>query len=521
MKFLTYVLSLLLCVNAFAQSLDESTNTGSLDSQFAETQQLTDAQATEAAEFVHQGVKDRKIKEGCDNKTLKGCDGSSARPGLEDQIGMMYALIFGLGGKLIGGGGSGGSSNGAATTGTNGEAAKPKKDYCIFLPLGYEAISMLLQQSGQNKAAQETANLDPQLASLVQLKEAHKTRKKTATQQSVVYGATSACYAAMLFMPGKNDPMLFVKMGAAGALTMLYMSKAKKHGKAADMIQQVIDGLPKAGDCNPWTGTQCFCSEKTSSKLYPGQFNEVCLLNKGKLDGTLSNMGCAVSVAGKVSLDASCGCKKTNTCLSTKISLGNSTLGMGANFVNDANKGLSLLDPSQYDEAKLNDFASSMAAKIGGIKQKGDVADIKLTPAQKVAADEMAQVAPPAVAAMAAQAGIGAPPVGGVMSGSTSSGLDKIPASLRKELADFNVNGKYRSNGGYSGVGGGEAEQGFSLPGMGGKTEPEGGIQIEEEYAARAIGNADVRNAPETAIFDIISNRYRASAWKRLDAEPK
>lgn len=532
MKLLTYVLSLLLCVNAFAQSLDESTNSGSLDSQFAETQQLTDAQATEAAEFVHQGVKDRKIKEGCDNKTLKGCDGSSARPGLEDQIGMMYALIFGLGGNLFGGksngngNGNGNSSSGGnggaqGETGTTNRADQKKKDYCIYLPMGYEALSFLLQQSGQKQAQQDSANLDPQLASLVQLKEAHKTRKKIATQQSVVYGVTSACYAAMLFMPGINDPMMFVKMGAAGALTMLYMSKAKKHGKAADMIQEVIDGLPKAGDCNPWTGTQCFCSEKTSSKLYPGQYNEVCLLNKGKLDGTLANMGCAVSVSGKISLDASCGCKKTNTCLSTKISLGKSNLGMGANFVNDANKGLSLLDPSQYDEAKLNDFASSMAAKINGVKPKDPIADVKLTPTQKAAADEMAQVAPPAVAAMAAQAGAGSPPVGGLMSGATSSGLDKIPAALRKELSDFNVNGKYRSNGGYSGIAGGEAEQGFSLPGMGGQQQPQGGIQVEEEYAARAIGNADVRNAPDTAIFDIISNRYRASAWKRLDAEAK
>lgn len=530
MKILTFVLSLTLTLQAVAQSID---NPDSLDSTFSETTQLTDKQADEAATFVHQGLKDKAIKEGCDNKTLKGCDGSSAKPGLEDQIGKMYALLFGLA-PMVMGKKSGGDAN--ANAGANppvdGQAAAPgvegaapaktqpkKKDYCIYIPIAYEGLSFLLQMKGQKQAEQDSANLDPQLASLVQLKEAHKTRKKTATQQSVVYGSTAACYAAMLLM-GKVDggPMTFVKMGAAGALTALFMSKAKKHANAAKKVQEVIDGLPKAGDCNPWTGTSCFCSEKTSAKLYPGQYQEVCVLNKGNLDGPLANMGCAVSVAGKISLDASCGCKKTNTCLSSKISLGNSSLGLGANFVNDANKGLSLLDPSQFDEARLNDFSTSMAGKISGIKSK-NVPDVKLNPSQKALADEMNKVAPASIAALAAASPSAAPPVGGLMGGSTSNALDKLPEALKKEMKDFEVSGQYRGNGGSSPTSA-AADPGFSIPGMGGQ-EAKGGIQVEEEFAARAVGNADVRNAPDTAIFDIISNRYRSSAWKRLETEGK
>lgn len=533
MKMLTLFLSLTLALQAMAQSID---NPDSLDSTFSETTQLTDQQADEAATFVHQGIKDQKIKEGCDNKTLKGCDGSSAKPGLEDQIGKMYALLFGLGPMLMkkGGGNNSSSSSGTSTPtqGTGGntpgtetanppaaDAAKKKQtDYCIYLPLGYEALSFLLQMKGQKQAEQDSQNLDPQLASLVQLKEAHKTRKKTASQQSVVYGATAACYVAMMFMPNADKgPMTFVKMGAAGALSALFMSKAKKHANAAKKVQEVIDSLPKAGDCNPWTGTSCFCAEKTSAKLYPGQFQEVCVLNKGNFEGELSNMGCAVSVAGKVSLDASCGCKKTNTCLSSKISLGKSSLGLGANFVNDANKGLSLLDPSQFDGAKLNDFSTSMAGKISKINK--DIPDVKLTPAQKVAADEMSKVAPASIAALAAVSPNAAPPVGGLMGGATASALDKLPPALKKEMRDFEVSGQYRNNGGSSPTSA-AAEPGFSFPGMGAQ-EAQGGIQIEEEFAAKAVGNADVRNAPDTPIFDIISNRYRSSAWKRLDAEEK
>lgn len=514
MKFFTLVLCLTFTVQALAQSID---NPDSLDSTFSETTQLTDQQADEAVSFVHQGLKDKKLKEGCDNKTLKGCDPSKVGGGIEDQIGKFYALIFGIGPMLMKG--KGGAEKAADKPNAEGaKSTKNKKDYCIYIPMAYEGLSFLLQMNGQKQAQQDSQNLDPQLASLVQLKEAHQTRKKTATQQSVVYGSTAACYAAMLLM-GKVDggPMTFVKMGAAGALSALFISKASKHANAAKKVQEVIDSLPKAGDCNPWTGTSCFCSEKTSAKLYPGQFQEVCVLNKGNFDGGLSNMGCAVQVAGQISLDPSCGCKKTNSCLSSKISIGKSTLGLGANFVNDANKGLSLLDPSQFDQAKLNDFSTSMAGKLGAIKSKDALPSVKLTPDQKSLADEMSKVAPASIAALAAASPNGEPPVGGLMGGGTASALDKLPEALKKEMKDFEVSGQYRGNGGSSPTTA-AADPGFSIPGMG-TQEAQGGIQVEEEFAARAVGNADVRNAPDTALFDIISNRYRSSAWKRLDAE--
>lgn len=520
MKNLTLVFCLMLSLQSVAQTIDGS---DSLDSSFAETTQLTDQQADEAATFVHQGLKDKAIEKGCDNKTLKGCDGSSAKPGLEDQIGKLYTVLFGMMPMLTKK--SGGSNESApktdatqpaGTAGTEGGKkpdAKKKTDYCIYIPMVYEGVSFLLQMKGQKQAAQDSANLDPQLASLVQLKEAHKTRKKTATQQSVVYGVTAACYAAQMFT-AKPDIMTIVKMGAAGGLSMLFMSKAKKHGKAAEMVQAVIDSLPKAGDCNPWTGSSCFCSEKTSAKLYAGQYQEVCVLNKGNANGGLANDGCAVQIGGKISLDASCGCKASNTCLSSKISFGKSSLGLGANFVNDANKGLALLDPSQFDSAKLTDFQSSMAAKLSKVPGK-DIPGVKLNPSQKAMADELSKVAPASIAALAASSPSGSPPAGG-LGGAGPSALDKLPESLKKDLKDFEVSGGYRKNGGYSPTSA-SAEPGFSIPGMGGQQEPQGGTQVEE-YANKAIGQADVRNAPDTAIFDIISNRYRTSAWKRLEA---
>lgn len=522
MKNLTFLLCLLLPLQAFSQGID---NNNSLDSTFSETTQLTDQQADEAQTFVHQGLRDKALKEGCKDKLLKDCDPNYPNQmgvllgGIENQIGMFYAMIFGLGGSMFGGGGSSGTT--ATPPAAPVEGAKtPQKDYCIYIPIAYEAISFAMQMGGQKRAEQDTANLDPQLAALAQLKEAHRTRKKTATMQSAVYGTTTACYGALLMMgPVQGGNMVYVKMGAAAALTALFMMKAKKHGQAANKVQEVIDSLPKAGTCNPWTGTACFCSEKTSAKLYPGQFQEVCVLNKGNFAGGKDNFGCAAQVNGKVTLDANCGCKKTNTCLSSKISFGRSSLGLGANFVNDANKGLQLLDPSQFDEAKLNAFSSNMATKANSIKPKGNIAVPKLNPRQKALADEMSNVAPASVAAMAATMNPASPPVGGLMSGSTASALDRLPPSLKKDMKDFEVSGGYRNSGASSPTSA-AAEPGFSIPGMGAPQEPQGGVQIEE-FAARAVSQADVRNTPDVAIFDIISNRYRSSAWKRLDTEGK
>ncbi|MFL5785634.1 MAG: hypothetical protein ACJ76H_13545 [Bacteriovoracaceae bacterium] len=534
MKTLTLLLSLIFALNSFAQGID---NNNSLDSQFSETKQLTDQQNDEAQTFIHKGIEDKKIQEGCADKLLKGCDPSEPDKmgvlfggAIENQIGKLYAVIFGFGPMIMGGnkGSSGGDAKAPETKGADGKPADgksqgKKKDYCIYLPIAYEALGFLIQMNGQKQAQQDSQNLDPQLAALVQLKEAHKTRKKTATQQSVVYGATAACYVATMFMPpaGKPDPWTIAKMAAAGGLSVLYMAKAKKHAAAAKKVQEVIDSLPKAGDCNPWTGTACFCSEKTSAKLYPGQYNEVCVLNKGNPDGPLSNMGCATQTNGQVALDATCGCKATNSCLSSKISLGNSQLGLGANFVNDANKALTMLDPSQFDEAKLGDFQSSMAAKLNNFKPNGSspVPDTTLSPDQKAMADSLSNVVDPATASLAASLPAGSPPMGGLMGGSTASALDKLSPSFKKSMRDFEVSGAYRQSGAGSPTMGGGEQPGFSIPGMGGPQQPQGGTAVEE-FAARAVDRgADVRNAPDTKIFDIISNRYRMSAWKRLNPE--
>lgn len=331
-----FVLSLL-ALGAYAQE-------ESLDASFsAAGKQLTDEQAKASQEFVHQGLKDKKIQEGCKDKALQNCNPSPQDEGvifkggigavLENNISKLYTVFFGGMGFLTGGGGPKVNSTKEVKPADGdklktGEKAKKetKADFCMYGAMGGEIIAQGLQSVGQSQAQQSNANLnDPQLQALANLKETHKTRKKSATLQSTVYSAVTACYAARAAFGGvAMDTSYIVKMGAAAAIAMLYKAKANKHNNAMKKVQLVIDSLPKAGDCNPYTGTACFCKEKTSATLYASQYQEVCVLNGGNAEGTVTVSGCAANNNGTISYDKDCECKKTNTCFSTPMGPGHS-----------------------------------------------------------------------------------------------------------------------------------------------------------------------------------------------------
>ncbi len=516
----------------------------SLDSSFSTVneKQLTDQQVNDSKTFVHQGVRDKKIEEGC--KTIDKCDPNAAAnkgvilPGIiENNIGKLYAVVFGGLDFLTGKGGpsvtvkdkTAGVAKGtppAAKEKLPGAAAKDgtttKPDYCIYPAIGSEVLIGMMQANMQQQAQQGSANLDPQLQALVNLKETHKARKKTSMLQSAVYAGTSACYIARAAVSGGAvvmDAKYIAKMTAAGGIAVLYGLKAKKHQAAADKVQKVIDSLPKEGSCNPWTGTTCFCAESTSKTLYPSQYQEVCVLNGGNPNGTVANVGCGKLVNGQMTLDPTCTCKSNNTCFTANVSGFNPNFNLGKNFQDLANKGFNLANSGTYDEAQLRDYTTSARAQAGKIESKLDTSGlpkVNLTDEQKKIADGLDEFVPDGTAALAAVAPDAGPPGGGLMGGSTASALEKVPEQLKKDLAE-SVSGKYSSRGG-GGDGGGSPEQ-ISLPGFGGPEGKKEGEVVSFADKALESDGADVANIPETPIFDIISNRYRRSAWEKFSID--
>ncbi|HXH29736.1 MAG TPA: hypothetical protein VNJ01_02875 [Bacteriovoracaceae bacterium] len=511
----------------FSLSTHLLAQTGSLDDSFSTPSKMSDKQMGNAKNFVHQGVKDKALKESCQKQGLGKCDPNDVGgPGIESMIGKAYAAIFG--GML--GAGSGGISlkakssvpkntppGAAAGQKTPGEA---KTDYCMYAAMGYETIGGMMQQNLQQKAQSKATSVnDIQLQSLVNLKETHKARKTTATWQAGVYGGVSACYVAMGTFGGAamTDWKYMAKLGGAVALTALYAKKAKKHGDAASKVQKVIDSLPKAGDCNPWTGTACFCKEASSKTLYPGEYQEVCVLNGGNFETPKVAVGCGTIVNKKMQFDKDCKCKQTNSCFRASLKGFVPSFALGKNFMNQANKGFDLLSKGEFDDAVLNSYSSDTAALASKIKGKVDPNSIpgtNLSDEEKKIADGLKQYMPGSLANIAAGSPDGSPPGGGgLMASSTDASLTSLPDDIKKKFPKEIV-GNYNFGSG-SGSGSNGSEETLSMPDFGGQSGSKDSTEIVS-FAEEAFSKADVTSSPETPIFDIISNRYRRSGWEKL-----
>lgn len=504
------IFSLLVSLTSGAQTIDQSE---SLDSAFANPTNLTDKQMDDAQNFTHQGIKDRAIKEGCEK--VDDCKAPD-EAGLEMMIGKAYAMIGMIGGTKLKGKSSGDAPQGEAANGQQGEKNE-KQDYCMMGAMAWEFVGAQVQQQLQSKGNDSAANIqDPQLQSLVSLKQAHEARAKTASMQRNVYGAVTLCYAGMATVGGAaaTDWKFMAKVAGSTALTFLYQKKIKKHKNAAKLVQEVIDGLPKTGDCNPWTGTSCFCSERTSKDLYPNEFQEICILNGGNFETPKVAVGCGAVVNNQIQYDKECKCKQTNTCLKSNLKAFNPQFPLGNNFLQEANKNFDLLNSGEFDQGKL-DVASTNAAALASKfkpKLKGKLPQPKLTPEQQKIADELKSVMPASLANIAAASN--GDYQGGINdSGFGSPAISKLPDSVKDKLAST-IDVRYRRGGGptqYS-----DPEPQFAMPKFPGQEAKKDGTEVLS-FAEEAISKADVSNSPTTPIFDIISNRYRRSGWKKLE----
>jgi hypothetical protein len=496
-----------------------------LDSAFSNQIDLSDQEMDNAQKFDHQGIKARTIEEGCKDKKALGCKPVDDGFPLEKLIGVAYTTL-----GMISGGSSGPTLNKkkvktteAPVLNSEGKQVKPEKetrpDYCIIAATAYETLGGMIQQALQSKANNTASGAgDAQLQALISLKETHLARRKTASFQRAIYGGVTLCYVAMIASGAAVDAKLLLKMGGAGALTGLYWKKAAKHKNAAEAVQLVINSLPQAGTCNPWTRTPCFCSEPTSKTLYPAQYQEVCVLNNGNFDVPKVVLGCAAVAGNNLQYDKECKCKQNNTCLKSNLKAYNPNFSLANNLMNEANKTFDLLNSGDFDQGKLDRASinsASLAAKMK-IKPEEKLPQPKLSADQQKMADALKEFMPASVANLAATSAPGSY-IGGISdAGMESSAIDKLLSSVKAKLAEV-IKVDYKKGRGNTNYG--STEPDFVMPKFPGQEGPK--VESTEilSFAEQAISKADVSNAPETPIFDIISNRYRRSGWKKLEGE--
>lgn len=526
-----FTLFLVFSLGVYGQPIDVS---NSLDSQFSNPTNLTDKQMDQAKDFIHKGIKDRVIKEKC--KAINDCKDKEEFP-LEDMIAKLYGVL----GMFTGG--SGGPSlnkpstkaqidaankataeaQAKVTDGSKVDRVKPEQnkqtDYCMMLSIAYEAVGGMIQQSLQKKADNTQSQGDAQLQALVSLRETHKARSQTAKYQSYVYGAVTACYAGLVATGTVSpDTKFILKLTGSAALTALFIRKAQKHEKAMKKVEEVIAAFDWAGkNCNPWTKTSCFCSEMTSKTLYPTEYQEVCVLNNGNFDTPKVALGCASVVENKVQFDKECKCKQSNSCLRSPLKTYNPNFGIGSNLMAESNKIFDMIGNGEYDQGELDRATLKQLATANGIKFKNinKLPSPQLSDNQKKMANVLSQFMPPEAAAIAAAV----KPIKSKLGESNpgSSQIGKLSPHLREKLGEA-IDIEYRSGGGS--IETVESMPDFTMPKTGADTEEANGGTEVLTFAERATAKAEISNSADSLIFDIISNRYKAS-WKKLEPELK
>jgi len=546
---LVLILSFTFTNYTFGQSLAESLE--------GETT-LSDEQNKEALNFVHEGKKQSQLNEQC-AQLQGGCDANSVEAQgsvfkgeflqiIENNIGKLYAVLYG-GMSLAGGKGPSVKVVGkpeeedgkdkaeegkekANVTKLKGKEKKAKAsekaDYCAYAAMGYEVVGTFVQTGLQSKIEDRLSKdkelaKDQQKLSLVALQQNHEARRTTSIIQGSIYSATAACYITRAIASKGRVVMDFgyiAKMSASSALALLYHTKAKKHKEAAKIVGKIIDDLPGAGDCNPWTKTTCFCAEATSKTLYPDLFQDICILNNGNANYANTNTACGkVQPDGSIINDPSCECKKTNTCYKVSLNPNSVNFNTGKNFMGLANQGYDLMNNGEFKEGQFSAYAMNAAAQVKKAKSKIATNKVKspaLSKEEKLLADSLTGELGADVARMIASS-----PSSSLASDLGGPSLSPTALSANKNLQDeveSKANLKYSSTGSGFGSADSSSEAINPFASLNQGTESENSTEVLS-FAEKAMqNNADVNVSPDRPLFEIISNRYMKSGWKKIES---
>jgi hypothetical protein len=394
------------------------------------------------------------------------------------------------------------------------------QDYCVYIPTATELASQAFQTMSQDNIEQQYEQTDPsakQKASLESVKQAQETRAKTATVQTIGWGATGACYIGYAIAGGYTDWKLYAKIGATALLATFYGFKIAAHKQRAEDIQDIIDGFPKAGDCNPHTETTCFCTEPSSATTDPQNFQKACmppaLANRFNADPF-------VCVNAKGQTDAECKCKQSNTCIDYKLKSGFASLGLNPSSLAGPLKALEPVTKGTGagELGAAHNKNMAMARKFLKNNKPSKVPNFRLSPKQKKLAKAMTKMGIPAIAAAAiASQPVKATPAGGAMAGLRGGSMGgsfknkKIREAFKKSNMRFAGSRRGRSSL--------RSRSKRKSRGRGAKGGSGGSVTIVDDLKRKAASRAEINRNSGKNIFDIITYRYNVSAWKRFEEQ--
>lgn len=512
----------------------------------AKEMNLTDEQKQLSENFVHQGLANRKILEACSGEKNQamcaGNDPEASKKALVQGISKAYAMFSGMMDdnflgltKKADPAKSGTQTNGGTETSNqppakanadgqaNGTKSKDPKeesqtDYCKYIPMATETISMFMQQSNAQLLSTPSSGAETaQKESILKAAKSHEERAKGSKIQATGWGGTAACYGVMAATGTTVNTGLVVKMGAAAFLGAFYYKDSEENEEYAKKTRAIADTLPGKGDCNPITQKACYCSQPETQN--DPTYCAAELHKKAMAQGS-TRVSC---VDSNLKADPNCNCERLNNCFE-KFMLGqdvNNDLGFAMTngqfspvkkLTNGEASGgvLSGATYGQYNaiaKKKLNDFANSIPGpaslspnerNLAAIYQK---AGIPATIAAHMAAANVPQSA--INNAMAK--------VGGLTSNAPIANIE----SGNNRVVEFSGGSGLMPKG--KSKGGGEDFSNL----LGAKKGATSNNKVVEFAVQKAQAQSQISRSDNRSIFEIISNRYLNSAAQRLDLENK
>jgi len=532
------------------------------------TQVLTDEEKIESDNYVHQGIADQKYNELCADEDSRGkyedlcmnqqgAFGGKTGKTLEMMVPIAskaYSMLVSQGqlnynlkeaGKPIYNGPGKGDN---ATTVTYDkkqksyiEKSKGKKDvkisekelkdnkdydketeegqdYCGMMTMVSEMAAGAFQAAGQQQAQMHVENAEPQakqVASMYALAETQENMAKVSTTQAAGFGATAACYTGlMLTNTVEADGKTIAKAGAAGLLGTFYLLKRKAHKERATLIREIAAKMPGAGDCNPVTDTTCFCAEPTSFGMDPANYTKYCV--PSALGNRTGQNGAYVCVDQKGQLDQQCLCEKKKTCIDKLLTAGAIKIGLGASMMKNPLAGIAPLS-NGFGTGALSDITrQNLAFAKKGLSKMGppsDISGLALNEKQKGLARDLVKAGVPKYSA----AGIASSPTSSGAVAALSNGFGSGPLSKikpRRSAFYSKRKAKFKS--------GGKVKKSRSASASGNKAFRRRGSKRTKaveilDFSQRAERSAaDITRDSSKPIFDIITYRYKTSAWREF-----
>lgn len=399
-------------------------------------------------------------------------------------------------------------------------------DYCKYVAVGTEAIAMVQQTMAQqeiNSVPLEQEN-SAQRASLMRVARGYKEREKNAQTQTMGWGVTTGCYAAMMARSSvsKSAWQNWLKLGASGFMTVVFNGHKKDFKNAHDKTKKIAGMLPGAGDCNPHTDRDCYCSEPTTMN-HP-QYCTPYLHQSSIRDSGISMRTSCIN--NRAEADPQCRCLTDESCVHN---------GIDTMFTVDGIKG-------QVNPALLSDLKGLSSGTAAGLLNSEAISRNlnAARNAMRKADEELAKLAPPKSslsqseqreAAFLESQGV-PPTLAKAIAATDLNGQEpeKALASFRSsftppsQVKSSSFDTSVRDTPSASGLRPKKAAKKetaanpfakFINQGKG-KQVPTGNIL---NLTQKAEAQAQISNRKETSVFEIISHRYQISAWRRLELD--